>query len=264
MRGHAWALAPVAALSILAAPAAAADRPIKTVALRYAFAGQTHGVPRNHLDITGEANIAPGAFIAEALLDLTKRDHPVVRIASLFDLDQLEATRAYGPLGATDVCPGAPVCVIGNGRLLFSAGYSPTEAHGSAYLRYYLIVRAANVHYRVRHLDGWHPTPYSGAVERVTDAQSTGAGVEAANVDTGLMTGVASDRTTTASVAVADPPCDDLGAGSLTLTGARQPITVPCGGDPTGAVAYVPTVWRLTGVAAGASHNATRLLVFTL
>jgi len=232
--------------------------------LRFDFDGPAHGILRNHLDLSGTADLEPGAFLADALVDVTDRSDPQVPIADVSDFDELSAPHAYGPAGEIDPCPGVPICGTSTGEFVFGAGYSPPAEHGRVHLRYYFVLRAAHIHYRVNALHGWRLRDYRGTVERITDAQSAGAGAGTFGDEAGALTDVSSSRTTAGTVAIAVPPCEDRGAGTLSLTGGTKSLAVPCGEGPAGAVAYRPVTWHLTGVAAGVSHGRTRLMVLAL
>jgi hypothetical protein len=110
---------------------------------------------------------------------------------------------------------------------------------------------------------GWHRHKL-GSVHQVTDDTATGEGATAFGLAAGTTLSASAPSGRHGSIAVAAPPCDQLGAGVAVLTGPGVTDPQPCPTDAFADVTTKPGTWTMTGPAAGLSGRSTRLLVLDL
>jgi hypothetical protein len=169
----------------------------------------------------------------------------------------------YGAAGSHDLCAAPAItCTTtpGSSRLRFTVGSIMGRSEATIHARYFLALEGTSLHAETVGI-GWKVQRRTAGISRVagggTGAHALGSYVEA-------MPSASLPGGRRGSIAIAVPPCDELGAGTVTLTGAAQPDQRTCPTSAFADAAARATSWTLSGPAAGASEYRTRLLVIDL
>jgi hypothetical protein len=252
----------LAGLALLAtgAPSLAAQPRLQRQLLVFTYDGTGPGL----LSVSGtvEANGRPGylASVAAEALD----GHLDPFFPDVYELgDGGAPAHTYGAAGTHDVCASPLVtCTAdpGSTSLQFSIGFSVGESPRPVHLRMLIAVEGTKVKTASAKI-GWKGTKRTGGFSRVTGG---GTGFRAGGFAAEALPDASLRGGRKGSVAIAVPPCDQLGAGLLTLAGGRKDAVAACPTGPFTAAADGPARWSLTGDAAGVSSYLTRLIVVDL
>jgi len=256
------AAACAALFGVVPLPALAAGHPrTQEVVARYSYDGAGDAV----MVAGGTIRMAPGAILVFAQAEVSSRTNPLVFFPQVVDLDSRDGVRSYGAPGQHTLCAAPLSCSVQGD--VFSFGVSNSvEGDGKTplHLRFYLAARGAKVTLHDRAAIGWKIRHRTSGLVRRTDADATGAGIDAENFDLGVTTSVGAPGPAGGSVAIAVPGCDLVGAGLLMLSGGEQSTNALCPSGPVGELAWHKTTWSASGATAGVSTNQTRLVVLPL
>jgi hypothetical protein len=171
--------------------------------------------------------------------------------------------QTYGAVGAHDLCLSPVVTCdsrAGSSSLQFGISFSVGKSSSPVHIR--MVVALEGTRVRASHVEiGWKARKRLGGFSRVTTG---GTGVRTVGTSLEALPTATLPGGRGGSIAVAVPPCDQVGAGIVTLTGAKAASTTACPTGPFAAAAVGVTRWSMAGTAAGMSTYRTRLLVFDL
>lgn len=171
--------------------------------------------------------------------------------------------RTYGAVGAHDLCVSPVVtCTPSSttGSLGFGVSFSVGRSTRPQHLRLLLALEGTKV--SASHVElGWKAHVRHSGFTRST---AGGTGVRAFGAAVEAMPDASLRGGRSGSIAVAVPPCEDVGAGVVRLTGGRTTETAICPSYPVAAAAAGPTTWTTSGPAAGITTYRTRLIVIDL
>lgn len=183
---------------------------------------------------------------------------------NVVELGKDGVSTTYGAEGSHSLCPAPAVCTVSRdgGSLGFSFSYNVAGDGVHAYRSTdYLVLQGAEVTFAHAGLGPWTLHRFS-AWTRVLDTQAALAGARTQGLDAEVDTDVSAVGGPHGSVAIGVPPCEGVGAGAATFTGADTGTQAAL--CPTSAVAGLATrrtTWQLSGALAGVSSLRTRLLV---
>jgi hypothetical protein len=167
--------------------------------------------------------------------------------------------RTYGAIGDRDICASPVVScapAVSMDSLSFSSSFSVGKSRTPVHLR--MIIAMEGTHVEASHLElGWKTQIRRGGFSRAT---SGGSGARALGTSVEAMPEATLRGGARGSIAIGVPPCEDLGAGAVTLSGGTKDQTAVCPSYAFAAAAKKATTWTLTGAAAGSTAYRTRLI----
>lgn len=172
--------------------------------------------------------------------------------------------RVYGAAGQHDVCAApAMTCAFaaGSDSLAFRVAFTINPSSESSTHRLFMALEGRRI--EVQHkAPRWQARLRTGGFAHTGDA-AMGIRVSSTSAEAAPIAALPGGKE--GSVAIAVPPCTDVGIGALALRGGPQEKRMLCPSERLLTdVARTATQWTFGGQAAGVTTHATRLIVLDM